>query len=211
MFSVLYFTGKITMTNKNFGPIIKSLLSEGKTEIEIVKLLKCDRHIVYYYSKGLKDIQVARNKKNLKNKHPFKEKLRHFTMKLETKTANNFYNGNCTTSRLLMSKIQKFHYNLKDKTYMPSSFTVKDLISRFGENPKCYLTGEQIDINKPRTYHFDHKIPKSRGGTNSIDNLGICTRDANLCKRDKTPEELIDLCKKILTNNGYEIKLLTKT
>jgi 5-methylcytosine-specific restriction endonuclease McrA len=84
-----------------------------------------------------------------------------------------------------------------------STFTVKDVIEKFGENPICYLTGEQIDINKPRTYHFDHIIPRSRGGDSSIDNLGICTKRANLAKHDMTPDEFEHLCKRVLEHNGY--------
>lgn len=88
---------------------------------------------------------------------------------------------------------------------MSKNLTVDDIIKKFGENPKCYLTGDLIDINKTRTYEFDHIIPKSRGGENTLDNLGICTKTANRIKHDMTPDELINQCKKILEHNGFKV------
>ena len=65
--------------------------------------------------------------------------------------------------------------------------------------------GEQLDITKPRDYVFDHMIPRSRGGDNSLDNLGLCTKQANMAKSDLTPEEFIQFCKKVLEYNGYTV------
>ena len=53
---------------------------------------------------------------------------------------------------------------------------------------------------------FDHIIPKSKGGTNTLSNLGLCVKDANTAKGDMSVDELVDLCKDILQHNGYEIK-----
>lgn len=83
--------------------------------------------------------------------------------------------------------------------------TEQQVIDKFGENPKCYLTGKEIDISKPRTYQFDHKVPASRGGTNTIDNLGICSRTANLAKSDMTHDEFIEFCKTVLIHHGFEV------
>ncbi len=80
-------------------------------------------------------------------------------------------------------------------------FTADDVIKKFGENPKCYLTGDPIDIYKPSTYHFDHIVPISRGGTNTIDNLGICTKAANQAKHSMTHTEFIDFCRRVIDHN----------
>ena len=85
--------------------------------------------------------------------------------------------------------------------YVKPSFSVDDVIKKFGEHPTCYLTGEPIDIFKPRTYNFDHKIPRSRGGDNSLDNLGLCTKKANHAKYNMTPDEFINFCKKVVDYN----------
>ena len=53
-------------------------------------------------------------------------------------------------------------------------------------------------------------IPASRGGDNSLNNLGITHKVANTMKSDLTPEELIEWCKKILEFNNYKIEKLKK-
>ena len=83
---------------------------------------------------------------------------------------------------------------------MNDKITFNEVMKKFGDNPKCYLTGLPIDIKDTRSYHFDHIIPTSRGGTNTLDNLGICTKAANMAKSDMTPDELYDLCKLIISH-----------
>lgn len=80
-------------------------------------------------------------------------------------------------------------------------FTVDDIVKKFGENPRCYLTGDPIDIYQPQTYHFDHIIPVSRGGSSDISNLGICTNVANQAKHNMTHAEFIDFCRRVIDHN----------
>ena len=88
---------------------------------------------------------------------------------------------------------------------MDDNFSTNDLLEKIGPAPKCYLTGEDIDINQTDTYSFDHILPASKGGLNSLDNLGICTKQANLAKHDLSPKEFFDLCQKVLEHQGYEV------
>lgn len=100
----------------------------------------------------------------------------------------------------LINKIYKFR-NGQDT----SKSYIKDAIQKIGDQPKCYLTGLPIDLNQSNTYSLDHIIPSSRGGSVSLDNLGITTRQANMSKTDMTPEEYLSLCKLVLENNGYTV------
>jgi 5-methylcytosine-specific restriction endonuclease McrA len=108
-----------------------------------------------------------------------------------------------------LKNIQTRVYRFKNQgdIKVARDFTTEEVMQKIGEDPVCYLTGLPIDLSKPRSYHFDHIIPTSRGGSNDIDNLGICTKEANLSKRDLTPDEFINLCKLVLENNGYTVKL----
>ena len=37
---------------------------------------------------------------------------------------------------------------------------------------KCYLSGREVNLDSASSFHFDHIVPKSKGGTNELDNLG---------------------------------------
>lgn len=97
----------------------------------------------------------------------------------------------------LLQKVQTFLTGAIDR------FTTSDVLDKIGENPKCYLTGDEIDIHQGSTYHLDHIIPLSRGGSRTLDNLGLATKMANMSKTDMTLDEYFNHCKKVLENNGY--------
>jgi len=179
----------------NYKQKIVELRSQGKTYNEIRKLLGCSiSTISYHCGKEQKSKKRSRDIKYI-NKHPYLSKLKHFKSKKYIESNKKL---SCTVKQLLRLKIRKF-------TMSEVNISVEDIIKKFGENPKCYLTGTPIDIHKPRTYQFDHIQPASRGGTNTIDNLGICTKQANMSKSDMTLEELIEFCKQVLVNHGYNI------
>ena len=81
---------------------------------------------------------------------------------------------------------------------------LKGVINDVYDN-KCYLTGRELDMENGTNVVFDHKIPKSAGGSNTLENLGLCVKDANQAKSDLTLDELFELCKDILEHNGYEV------
>ncbi|WP_394999936.1 HNH endonuclease domain-containing protein [Acinetobacter sp.] len=78
-------------------------------------------------------------------------------------------------------------------------------MKQFIQSPVCYLTGEQLDLTKSSTFSLDHKIPSSKGGDNSLENLGLCSWKVNQAKGDLSPQEFIELCKKVLIHNGYKV------
>ncbi|MFM8758436.1 MAG: HNH endonuclease domain-containing protein, partial [Methylophilaceae bacterium] len=59
-------------------------------------------------------------------------------------------------------------------------------------------TGVPIDLNKSRSYHLDHIVPKSRGGDDSLGNCQIACREANQAKGDLLVDEFLALCKKVI-------------
>lgn len=73
-----------------------------------------------------------------------------------------------------------------------------------GTTTKCYLTGRIIDLTKD-PYEFDHITPYAKGGSCTIDNLGITCPEANRSKTNLTLDEYLSLCKEVLENFGYTV------
>lgn len=185
---------------KQLGPQILALKQQGLTYKEIQQQLDCSKGTISYH---LGIGQKAKTKLRNRRRHPFIGKIDHY------KSSKSLGFKPYTTDRakqLLQLKIRTFFTTrgLNSMNQQPT-FSVQDVIDKFGPNCECYLTGAPIDINKPRTYHFDHIIPVSKGGASDLDNLGICTREANMAKSDMTPDEFITLCQNVLKHHGYKI------
>lgn len=178
-------------------------LRQKKLSYRTIKsILGCSLSTVAFHcGKGQKEKNANRTRKNRLKQHPFKSKMDRFIYR---KQKQRKYDGNCKSN--LKKQLRDKLYDFKSQGInMNQNYTIEDIVTKFGENPVCYLTGEPIDINKPSTYEFDHIIPVSRGGDNSLDNLQIATRKANQSKRNMTPDELIFFCKKILEHHNYQI------
>lgn len=87
-----------------------------------------------------------------------------------------------------------FEPDLKAK----NKWGLEAFLEKFTLTTTCYLTGTPIDLKEPSSYHLDHIVPTSRGGTNDLDNVGVTIPAANAAKGDLSVEELIELCKAIL-------------
>jgi len=72
-------------------------------------------------------------------------------------------------------------------------------------NPTCYLTGREIDLLSPKTYHCDHIVPVSKGGSAKLNNLGLTCKDANIAKGNLELGQFLSLCEEILKYNGYTV------
>jgi hypothetical protein len=55
------------------------------------------------------------------------------------------------------------------------------------DSSKCFYCGQKVNENNAT---LDHKIPLSKGGTNSKDNLVVCCFECNSIKSGKTFEEV---------------------
>jgi len=174
---------------------ILQLSREGKSRSEIQSILGCAKSTIsFHLSQGQKE--QVRKRKAKSREHPFARKLERF--KSRAKIVPNTPTQLSKWIKVLTVKIRSFHRDRKSNTMSEPSFTVQDVIRKFGETPTCYLTGTPLDIYDPRSYAFDHIVPTSRGGTNTIDNLGLCTKQANLAKSDMTPAEFVELCKMVV-------------
>ena len=186
------------LNNSSRKEDILKLRSEGKTYSEIADKLKCSKSVISYHCGSGKEKE--RVKSQVKNRSPIERKISAFRARV-TRPVGALHN-----KEKLRAKVKTFkRADSRGNTHglvnnITLNYTYKDVLDKIGENPICYLTGEPIDLDKPSTYHLDHIIPVSRGGTNDIANLGICLKDANFAKGNLSVGELKKLCRKILNH-----------
>lgn len=188
-------------------PELKDLIlkhrSNGLSYNQIASLLKCSTgSITYHLDSNQKEKSKIRKRIHDIKVHPYKIKLSRFLKEIIFKEIKI---GSAGYKKYISLKILKFSYDKKNKMQKEPLFTFEDVLKKFGENPTCYLTGEKIDIYKPKTYQFDHIIPRSKGGDSSIENLGICTKNANMAKTDMMLDEFISLCEKVVKIHSKNI------
>lgn len=173
---------------------ILELRSQGKTYNQIVAILGCSKSTVAYHceeSNRIKNKERVRKRRSLE--HPAVRKVENFVGRKKLKNASEKFQMRDGSGRT---------DSMKDVKIV---FKVNDVLEKFGENPICYLTGRKIDWNDYKTYSFDHVIPASKGGSNSLDNLELTCPEVNFAKRDLSVEEFLNLCKEILEHNGYSV------
>ena len=163
---------------------ILALRAEGKNYNEIKSILNCSKSTISYHcGEGQKEKSSVRSRKTRINK-PLQIKMYRFLSEALRNKSKNF-------SRTNKNECDKLN------------FTVQELFEKITKNPICYLTGRKIDIYKPSSYHFDHIIPVSKGGNNSLDNLGIACKEANMAKNDLLKEDFLQLCKDVIKHNRH--------
>ena len=118
-------------------------------------------------------------------------------------------NYNISDRGRLSAKFDQFFNNdtkreLGVKRRRPA-YNRKEVIDNFMASPICYLTGVKIDLQDGSSYNLDHIIPRAAGGTDEPENMGLCTRNANMSKSDMSVEEYFQLCEKVLRYNKPEL------
>jgi transcriptional regulator with XRE-family HTH domain len=170
---------------------ILQLRKEGKTYSEICELLGCSKSTVNYYCNKKSKTKHQDRMKKLRKDNPLigrKSNFIHNKSKSKMKAGSEKFNNN------------KF----------PLTFHWTDALEKLKEKPFCYLTGEPLDLVSFSNVSFDHIIPKTLGGSNTLDNLGFCIKEANLAKNGLSLEDFFILCKKVLEHNGYSVKKLNE-
>lgn len=170
---------------------ILKLREEGKTYDEIASVLKCSKGLISYHCNPQTKEKTRKRQQELR-KNSFCIKGQSFRQRKLSK--------NKTEKFQIRSKDGRSTFSAKLKT-----FTWQSALEKLKQNPFCYLTGESLDLENFSNVTFDHILPVSQGGDNSIENLGFCTPLVNKSKTSMTPEEYVDLCKKVLIHHGYTI------
>ena len=165
---------------------ILELRSRGHSYNQIVKKLGCSKGTVSYYcGAGQKKKSLDRQRKN------------------------RLINSGTIISKklndLFKYKSRNFRRDGKRIGLVDRTFKSADLIKKIGKYPACYLTGRDIDLYNTKSYQLDHVAPRSRGGDNSLDNVGITVAEANIAKGSMTVNEFLSFCVEVLEHNGYSV------
>lgn len=157
----------------------------------IAKIVGCAPNTVKYYLHPTAKENSRKRVSRYRKINPLCARITHFSEIREKKKNFDKTNNGVTTYRRQKRK---------------SLFTTSELLAKLGEYPICYLTGKSIDLDNLSSYELDHIIPVSKGGDNSLENVGICIPDANVAKGNLLIQEFLELCKKILEHHNYRVE-----
>jgi len=159
--------------------------------------------ISYYCGQGVKERQQYRQRHYKKNRHPLIGKIQRFKELYKQPVCSNVKSSSQALANTKISNFRKIKGEgdviMRD---INTKFTLQDIIDKYGTHPRCYLTGEQVDLNNAMTYQLDHIVPRSKGGKGTLDNLGITTPRANSMKGDMLVDEYTEECIKHLKHKG---------
>lgn len=183
---------------------ILKLRAQGCSYKQICETLGCAKSTVSYYCGTDQKAKTAQRNRIRRQAHVIAGRADRFQDRKLSNCPRKPVKA--TAKKRLRSKADDFQRRVGGKLKVRDiRFKYQDVIAKFGNRTSCYLTGRAIELNEPRTYQFDHIVPATRGGDNSLDNLGIACCAANAAKHNLTVAELLELCTEILTHHGYSV------
>lgn len=136
-------------------------------------------------------------------RHPMYNRIKKFRLRKSYIVRPDKVKLSKSITQTLKSKIHTFCN--QGNTYVKPQFSVKDVLNKIGDDPICYLTGRKIDLTDSASYQLDHIIPKIKGGDNSLSNLQITCKDANMAKAHMSLDEFYSLCIEVVRYNGLKV------
>lgn len=187
----------------NLPEQIRKLRDEKKLTIKkICEKLNISKYTFEYWYRNKKDwnakrmrvfrstvngkIQTFVNRKERKQKPPEKT----YTIKIEN------------LRKQIWKRVKKM---ANAKTTTDKAGLATALLEKFTKEPFCYISGEKIDLTELHTWQIDHITPISKGGLNTIENLGLVSKMSNRFKHSLTLEELEILSRKFLEKRGFKV------
>jgi CRISPR/Cas system Type II protein with McrA/HNH and RuvC-like nuclease domain len=202
------FYGFLNIYNKKLmKEQILKLREGGKTYNEIMKILGCSKSTISYYC-GENQKEKSKNRRNKRRENILLVKVERFKHRKQKEI--QVLEKDIKTRKDVVESIRKFQKRENGVSSdginkeLPLTFTWENVLEKFGENTVCYLSGKPINLYV-NNYNLDHIVPSSKGGDNSLNNMGITHEIVNKMKGDLTPEELINWCITILEHNGYKV------
>jgi 5-methylcytosine-specific restriction endonuclease McrA len=170
---------------------ILKLRAEGLSYNQISEKLNCSKGIISYHCGGENQKAKSREKNQARRKNlVILKKVENFQVDRKIRDKSEDFQRERVNNKLGKRNLV---------------FRWQDVIEKFGWETICYLTGKPINLREPKTYQFDHIIPYGKGGSSTLDNLGILCKEVNQAKADMTVENFLNLCKEILEYNGYKV------
>ena len=180
---------------------IIALRKKGLSYNQIAKKLKCSKSTVSY-ALSPKTRRLAKEKQARIPRHV---KLLHHRIYGFKNTTHTITEQPPWYISQTPRQISKAITNKASTFQRTMTFNYEDVYAKYGDHFPCALTGRPLDFNKPHTYEYDHILPTSRGGDNTLSNMQIVCPEVNRAKQNLTDDEFLELCKEVVIHHGHKI------